>query len=277
MADGKKLDASQSDYPYQMAEANVVTVLRNKKDTIDIHIPENFIFRLNDDKGFLGYRVPVYIERVVPGEAAAKAGLQEGDHIVAVDSIATPTFTELTPTLMKYAGKETSVTVERDGNLVTVPITPNEYGKLGFQLRPITAIYPPVTISYGFFESFPKGWEIGTTTLGNYVSSMKHVFSSEGAQSLGGFGAIGNMFPEKWNWLSFWEITAFLSVALAFMNIIPIPGLDGGHVMFLLWEIITRRKPSEKVLIAAQYVGMAFLLLLLLYANGNDIFRAFLK
>lgn len=277
MADGKKLDASQGDYPYQMAEANVVTVLRNKKDTIDIHIPENFIFRLNDDKGFLGYRVPVYIERVVPGEAAAKAGLQEGDHIVAVDSIATPTFTELTPTLMKYAGKETSVTVERDGNLVTVPITPNEYGKLGFQLRPITAIYPPVTISYGFFESFPKGWEIGTTTLGNYVSSMKHVFSSEGAQSLGGFGAIGNMFPEKWNWLSFWEITAFLSVALAFMNIIPIPGLDGGHVMFLLWEIITRRKPSEKVLIAAQYVGMAFLLLLLLYANGNDIFRAFLK
>jgi regulator of sigma E protease len=277
MADGKKLDASQSDYPYQMAEANVVTVLRNKKDTIDIRIPENFIFRLNDDKGFLGYRVPVYIERVVPGEAAAKAGLQEGDHIVAVDSIATPTFTELTPTLMKYAGKETSVTVERDGNLVTVPITPNEYGKLGFQLRPITAIYPPVTISYGFFESFPKGWEIGTTTLGNYVSSMKHVFSSEGAQSLGGFGAIGNMFPEKWNWLSFWEITAFLSVALAFMNIIPIPGLDGGHVVFLLWEIITRRKPSEKVLIAAQYVGMAFLLLLLLYANGNDIFRAFLK
>ena len=106
---------------------------------------------------------------------------------------------------------------------------------------------------------------------------MKHVFSSEGAQSLGGFGAIGNMFPEKWNWLSFWEITAFLSVVLAFMNIIPIPGLDGGHVMFLIWEIVTRRKPSEKVLIAAQYVGMAFLLLLLIYANGNDIFRAFLK
>lgn len=277
MADGEKLDASQGDYPYKMAEAKVVTVLRNKKDTVQIQIPDNFIFRLNEDKGFLGYRLPVYIDRIVAGEAAAKAGLKEGDHIVAIDSIPTPTYTELTPALTSFAGKETTVTVERDGKRLTFPITPNEFGKLGFQLRPITAIYEPVTINYGFFESFPKGWEIGTTTLGNYVSSMKHVFSSEGAQSLGGFGAIGNMFPEKWNWLSFWEITAFLSVALAFMNIIPIPGLDGGHVMFLLWEIITRRKPSEKVLIVAQYIGMAFLLLLLLYANGNDIFRAFLK
>lgn len=277
MADGEKLDASQGDYPYKMAEAKVVTVLRNRKDTVKINIPDNFIFRLNEDKGFLGYRLPVYIDRIVAGEAAAKAGLKEGDHIVAIDTIPTPTYTELTPALTAFAGKETTVTVERDGKRITVPVTPNEFGKLGFQLRPITAIYEPVTINYGFFESFPKGWEIGTTTLGNYVSSMKHVFSSEGAQSLGGFGAIGNMFPEKWNWLSFWEITAFLSVALAFMNIIPIPGLDGGHVMFLLWEIITRRKPSEKVLIVAQYIGMAFLLLLLLYANGNDIFRAFLK
>ncbi len=277
MADGEKLDASQGDYPYKMAEAKVVTVLRNRKDTVKINIPDNFIFRLNEDKGFLGYRLPVYIDRIVAGEAAAKAGLKEGDHIVAIDTIPTPTYTELTPALTTFAGKETTVTVERDGKRITFPVTPNEFGKLGFQLRPITAIYEPVTVNYGFFESFPKGWEIGTTTLGNYVSSMKHVFSSEGAQSLGGFGAIGNMFPEKWNWLSFWEITAFLSVALAFMNIIPIPGLDGGHVMFLLWEIITRRKPSEKVLIVAQYIGMAFLLLLLLYANGNDIFRAFLK
>ncbi len=277
MADGEKLDAAHGDYPYQMADANVVTVLRNKKDTVNITIPDNFIFRLNDDKGFLAYRLPVYIDRIVAGEAAAKAGLMEGDHIVAIDTIPTPTYTELTPALTAYADKETTVTIERNGKRMILPVKPNEFGKLGFQLRPITDVYTPVTINYGFFESFPKGWEIGTTTLGNYVSSMKHLFSSEGAQSLGGFGAIGNMFPEKWNWLSFWEITAFLSVALAFMNIIPIPGLDGGHIMFLLWEIITRRKPSENVLIVAQYIGMAFLLLLLLYANGNDIFRAFFK
>ena len=241
-ADGRLLDASKGDYPYHMADADVVTVIRNHRDTVDIAIPDDFIFRLNEDKGFLAYRLPVYIDRIVPGEAAAKAGLKEGDHIIAVDSTATPSFTELTPALVSHAGKETTVTVD-----------------------------------YSFFQSFPKGWEIGTTTLTNYVSSMKHVFSQEGAESLGGFGAIGNMFPERWNWLSFWEITAFLSVALAFMNIIPIPGLDGGHVMFLLYEIITRRQAPEKVLIVAQYIGMAFLLLLLLYANGNDIFRAFFK
>ncbi|MDE6496243.1 MAG: site-2 protease family protein, partial [Duncaniella sp.] len=159
----------------------------------------------------------------------------------------------------------------------TVPVTPNSYGKLGFQLTPLTDVYPTVTVRYNLLQSFPKGWEIGTGTLGNYVGSMKHVFSAEGAQSLGGFGSIGNLFPDRWNWYSFWQITAFLSVALAFMNIIPIPGLDGGHVMFLLYEIITRRKPSDQFLIVAQYIGMAFLFLLLIYANGNDLFRAFLK
>ncbi len=276
-ADGVKLDASSGDYMLKMVEAKEVQVLRNNCDTVTIAIPENFIFRVNDEQGFMAYRLPVYIDRIVPGEPADKAGLAEGDRIVAVDSISTPTYTELTPALTASAGKEVPVTVMRDGKRVTLNVTPNEFGKLGFQLRPLTAVYPPVTVTYGFFESFPKGWEIGTKTLGNYVGSMKHVFSSEGAQSLGGFGAIGNMFPAKWNWLSFWEITAFLSVALAFMNIIPIPGLDGGHIMFLLWEAVTRRKVPEKVLITAQYIGMSILLLLLLYANGNDIFRAFLK
>lgn len=277
MADGKLLDASQSDYPYKMADADVVTVIRNHKDTVNINIPDDFLFRLNDDKGFLTYRIPVYIGRIVPGEAAAKAGLQEGDHIVAIDTIPTPSFTELTAALKLYADKSIPVTVERGGRTVSMTVTPNSHGKLGFQLKPITDVYKPVTIDYGFFESFPKGWEIGTTTLTNYVGSMKHVFTQEGAESLGGFGAIGNMFPDRWNWLSFWEITAFLSVALAFMNIIPIPGLDGGHVMFLLWEIITGKQAPEKVLIVAQYIGMALLLLLLLYANGNDVFRAFFK
>lgn len=277
MADGVKLDAADSDYMLKMVDAKNVTVLRNRTDTVDIAIPKDFIFRLNDDKGFMAYRLPIYIDRIVPGEAAAKAGMMEGDHIVAIDSVRTPSYTELTPALQARAGKETSVTIERNGRTIILQATPNEYGKLGFQLRPLTDVYPPVTINYGFFESFPKGWDIGTSTLSNYVGSMKHVFSSEGAQSLGGFGTIGNMFPERWNWLAFWEITAFLSVALAFMNIIPIPGLDGGHILFLFWEVITRRKVPENVLIAAQYVGMGFLLLLLVYANGNDIFRAFFK
>lgn len=276
-ADGKLLDASDQYYPLTMAEAKEVKVIRNHRDTVAIKIPENFILQLNEERGMMAYRVPVYVARLQAGEAAVKAGIKEGDRIVAVDTIQTPTFTELTPALLKYADKPTTVTVERDGKRITLPATPNEYGKLGFQVKPVTEVYPTVTIKYNIFESFPKGWDIGTTTLSNYVGSFKHVFSKEGAESLGGFGAIGSMFPERWSWLSFWEITAFLSVALAFMNIIPIPGLDGGHVVFLLWEVVTRRKPSEKVLIYAQYVGMGLILMLLIYANANDIFRFFIK
>lgn len=277
LADGMKLDAADGDYAYRMVEAKNVTVLRNHTDTVNIPIPDDFIFRLNDEKGFLAYRVPVYVDRVLNGDPAAKAGIREGDRIIAIGDTPTPSYTELTPALLANAGKTTTVTVQRDGHTETLEITPNEYGKIGFQLRSIIDIYPTVTAQYSLLESFPKGWEIGTGTLSNYVGSMKHVFSAEGAQTIGGFGAIGNLFPEKWNWYSFWQITAFLSVALAFMNIIPIPGLDGGHVMFLLYEVISRRKPSETVLVYAQYAGMAFLLLLLVYANGNDIFRAFFK
>lgn len=276
-ADGHKLDASESDCIYRLASASTVTVLRNHKDTVSISLPDNFLLRLNDDKGLMSLRIPVVVDRLVAGGAASKAGLREGDHIVAVDSIATPSFTELSPALLKYADTQVNITVERDGDKVTLSATPDSYGKLGFQLRQPVDIYPTVTQRYTLLESVPRGWQIGTATLTSYVSSLKQVFTREGAQSLGGFGAIGNMFPERWNWLSFWQITAFLSVVLAFMNIIPIPGLDGGHVMFLLYEIITRRKPSENFLIGAQYVGMAFLLLLLVYANGNDLFKAFFK
>ena len=109
------------------------------------------------------------------------------------------------------------------------------------------------------------------------MSSLKHLFTKRGAQSLGGFGAIGNLFPAKWNWLQFWELCAFLSIILAFMNILPIPALDGGHVMFVLWEMITRRKPSDKFLERAQVAGMLFLFALLIYASGNDIYRMIFK
>ena len=113
----------------------------------------------------------------------------------------------------------------------------------------------------------------GTQTLINYVKQFKFIFSKEGASQLGGFGTIGNLFPSSWNWSIFWNMTAFLSIILAFMNILPIPGLDGGHVMFTLWEIVTRRKPGDKFLERAQMVGMILLFALLIYANGNDLVR----
>lgn len=275
LADGKKLDASKTDFMLDIVEAKTVTVLRDHHP-INIDIPENFILQLNDE-GFMTYRIPVYIHRVQGGSAASEAGFAEGDHIIAVDTVATPSFSELTPALQAYAGKSADITIERDGRQMTIHADIPESGRLGFQLKPITDVYPTTTIKYSLWESIPKGWELGTTTLTNYVGSMKYVFTKEGAKSLGGFGTLGNMFPSRWSWLSFWEITAFLSVALAFMNILPIPALDGGHVLFLIWEVITRRKPNEKVMEYAQVAGMIFLLLLLVYVNGNDIVRGFLK
>ena len=145
--------------------------------------------------------------------------------------------------------------------------------KLGFVVKSMAGMYKPVTKEYGFFESFPAGIKYGWNVLASYVDDLKYVFSAEGAKSLGGFGAIGNLFPASWDWHIFWQMTAFLSIILAFMNILPIPALDGGHVLFLLYEIITRRKPSEDFMIKAEYVGFGLLILLLVVANLNDILR----
>lgn len=292
-ADGHPLDASQPDCQYLIADAKEVTVLRKsqpdslmltsvmqsvRRDTVTFSLPEQFILELSKDKDtpFMTYRMPVFVKAVVGGSAASDAGLREGDRIVAVGGVVTPDYAALTAELSKSKELPTTVTIYRGQRVMTLPVTPDAAGKLGFNLKGIDEVYPVVFEKYTFLRSFPKGWEIGTTTLGTYVSSMRHVFSKEGAKSIGGFGAIGNMFPDRWNWLSFWEITAFLSVVLAFMNLIPIPGLDGGHVLFLLWEVLTGRKVSDKVMEYAQYAGMVFLLLLLVYANGADIIRAFM-
>ena len=154
----------------------------------------------------------------------------------------------------------------------------NSDGKIGVQLEvDPNNLFEVKEVDYSLWQAIPKGITDGTDRLVTYVSSLKLLFTKTGAQSVGGFGAIGDMFPEKWDWFKFWNLTAFLSVILAFMNILPIPALDGGHAMFTLWEIVTRRKPSEKVLEYAQMAGMAFLFLLLIYANLNDIYRFFLK
>ncbi|MBQ8607296.1 MAG: site-2 protease family protein, partial [Bacteroidaceae bacterium] len=131
----------------------------------------------------------------------------------------------------------------------------------------------PLQVEYGFFASFPAGIQHGLNVLKGYVSDMKYVFTKEGASSLGGFGTIASIFPATWDWLRFWEMTAFLSIILAFMNILPIPALDGGHVLFLLYEVITRRKPSDKFMERAQMAGMFILFALLIWANFNDVLR----
>ena len=158
---------------------------------------------------------------------------------------------------------------------MTLPVAVNAEGQIGITLVPATTFYPTETRYYGFFESIPKGIKKGSATLTGYVGDFKYVFTKEGANSLGGFGTIGSIFPSVWNWEAFWEMTAFLSIILAFMNILPIPALDGGHVLFLLYEVIARRKPNEKFMEYAQITGMVLLFALLIYANLNDVIRFF--
>ena len=278
-ADDEELERFGSDCFRKVVEARTVTVLRDGKETV-ISIPEDMMQRcMRDAKGFADpYRMPMVVRDLPIKDApAALAGMQSGDSVVAVNGTATPTFYDASEMLSRNKNQEVTIDFYRKGTLTSLTMRTDSLGKIGVAVMLPTDLYQTVTRKYGFFESFPAGIRLGVNTLKGYVSDMKYVFTKEGASSLGGFGTIGDLFPAAWDWRVFWERTAFLSIILAFMNILPIPALDGGHVMFLLYEVIARRKPSDKFLEYAQITGMFILFALLIYANGNDIFRYFFK
>ena len=279
--DGKPLDAKDYSVAWDIIQPGAtVEVLRDGRDTVSITITEKLLSSIiTKDKDYKGMtiRIPVVIANLMPGEPAEKAGLLKADRIVKVGNDTTPAITEFMPVLAANKGKTLPFTIIRNGNEMTLDVAVSDAGKIGIQMLSPAEIFKVEEVRYSLLGAIPRGWEIGTDRLASYVSSLKLVFSTEGAQSLGGFGTLGSLFPDSWDWYSFWQITAFLSVILAFMNIIPIPGLDGGHILFLFIELVTRRKPSDKVLEYANMIGMAFLFLLLIYANGNDIYRLFLK
>ena len=278
---GKMLDAKDYSVAWDIVQPGAkVGVLRDGKDTVDITITDELIKSIaTKGKDYMGMsiRVPVVIANVMSGDPAAKAGLQKSDRIVKVGNDTTPAITEFLPALAAHKGEKLPMVIIRDGQQQTVDVEINDAGKIGIQMMPPSDIFDIEVVEYSALGAIPRGIEIGVDRLTSYVASLGLVFSKEGAQSLGGFGTLGSLFPDSWNWYTFWQITAFLSVILAFMNIIPIPGLDGGYILFLIIEMITRRKPSDKVLEYANMIGMAFLFLLLIYANGNDIFRFLIK
>ncbi|MDO5665435.1 MAG: RIP metalloprotease RseP [Bacteroidia bacterium] len=276
-ADGKEIidrAGVVDNFAAQVIDAKTVTVLRNGQE-INIQLPDDFVQQLmRDKKGFAGYKddVPTVVDKIQKGTEAEKMGLAKGDSLVSVNGVVTPTFMEFRNELQKNKGQQISIDYYRNGVLQTASAQLDTTAILGFNI-----VSYLVTDHYSFFASFPAGIKYGIRTLKGYISQFKHIFTKEGASSLGGFGTIGNLFPAKWNWYSFWIMTAFLSVILAFMNILPIPGLDGGHVLFLLFEIVTGRKPSDKFLEYAQIAGMVLLIGLVLYANGMDLVRAIFK
>lgn len=273
-ADDKVLERFGVRTLLDVADANHVTVLRNGEEVM-LSMQEGLMQNLLADKeGFAAYRVPTVVYESMEGSAAEQAGLVRGDSIVAVNGVGTPLFGDFRTTLQNSRNEDVTIDYYRGGVQHSSVVNVDSSGTLGFYAMGPGQVYQTVTLSYGFFESFPAGINMGIHTLKDYVAQFKYVFTKEGASSLGGFGAIGNLFPAQWSWHEFWMMTAFLSVILAFMNILPIPALDGGHVLFLIYEVVSRRKPNEKFMEYAQVAGMVLLLALVLYANGMDVVRA---
>ena len=273
----------------------------------------NLLEMLKAEPSFVRPLLPAEIDSVVPGTPAAEVGLEKGDKIVAINGKAIDSYNEFTDRIgvledmmtaakttedslkirtvtLTFKGTQRKSYIDSTGTVVNgenVPalVEQTDYGvftkevvltqdlKVGFVVKSLAGIYKPYTREYGFLESIPAGIKYGWNVLAGYVGDMKYVFTADGAKSLGGFGAIGSLFPPVWDWYLFWKMTAFLSIILAFMNILPIPALDGGHVLFLFYEIIFRRKPSETFMIRAEYVGFGLLILLMVVANLNDILR----
>ena len=272
-----------------ISEAHRVDIIRDGKP-MNISLPGdlNLLSMIKADPAFVRPLIPAEVDSVLPGSPAQKMGLVKGDRILALNDAPVDSYNEFIDQLAHRADmmavattladslKARTVTIayERGAERDTADVVLTADLKLGFVVKSIAGLYKPVTEEYGFFESFPAGIKYGWNVLASYVDDLKYVFSAEGAKSLGGFGAIGNLFPAAWDWHIFWQMTAFLSIILAFMNILPIPALDGGHVLFLLYEMITRRKPSEDFMIKAEYVGFGLLILLLVVANLNDVLRA---
>ncbi len=271
--DGVDIHRMDADLLRAIADGNEVSVLRNGT-LATVTIPETFgLLDMSSETPFMRFRLPAVMDSIVPNMPAAVAGMQRGDKVVNIGGVTVSSWTELNnaiATMKQENRRAVDITVMRD-SLVTLNANLDSTYMLGVTIKNIE--YPTVKLEYGFFESFPAGVKYGCNILKGYVSDFKYLFSKEGAQSVGMFGTIGSLFPPMWDWHLFWMMTAMLSIILAVMNILPIPALDGGHVLFLLIEIVTRKKPSDKVLEYAQMIGMGILLCLFLLATYNDIMR----
>lgn len=274
-----------------LSEATSVTVLRKGKETT-FALPGNLnmLEMIKLQPRFIEVLLPAVVDSVTPASPAAKAGILAGDKIIGYDGKSFTTINEYalirgTMNDVLAQGKAAdslrlqtaSVIVNRaaDGSTDTLTLKLGKDYMMGVAWDSPMKTYKTVTRTYTFAESFPAGVAHGWDVLKGYVDDLKYLFTKDGAQSVGSFGAIGSLFPTAWDWARFWELTAFISLMLAFMNILPIPALDGGHVFFLLIEVITRRKPSDAFMERAQMVGMVLLFSLMAFAVFND-FRNFL-
>ena len=282
-----------------ISDAHEARILRDGKPmTINLPGDINLLGMLKATPTFCRPFIPAEVDSVLPDSPAMKAGIVKGDKLLAINGKNVDSWNEFTEQTGRLADEMNEAKSSADSlrlrtatvvfqhaaatgsdsllaaNAVdTATVVLTEDLQLGVGMTSLVNYYEPTKVSYGFLESLPAGVRYGWDVLGGYVGDLKYLFSADGAKSLGGFGAIGSLFPPVWDWHMFWLMTAFLSIILAFMNILPIPALDGGHVLFLIYEIITGRKPSENFMVRAEYVGFGILILLMVVANLNDILR----
>lgn len=300
--DGEKVeDATEVNQAIAIHGAEKVKVERADGSVETINLPDDIEFKLFKQGVMTPFLPKIYpvIGKVMDDSPAKEAGLQKGDSLIAVNGRAIPNWYELSKILAQekhkaflatdvnkedpmawlnkgiHIGEDVTFTLsyKRGGSVDSVQLNTNEMGIFGFEVRPIKESFNIEHVSYSFGSAIPAGFGHGIDKLTAYTGSLKFLFTEKGAEQIGGFGTIGSLFPSTWNWQSFWELTAFISIILAFMNILPIPALDGGHVMFLLYEMIAGKPPNQKFMEYAQLVGMIILIGLLLYANIGDILR----
>lgn len=285
--DGDKILEVDGEEPKNILDVSRLLVVRGVEEVKVQHADNQIeVLQLPDSLGTYLYvsgalrpfepRVEPVLDSIFPGDPADLAGLQKNDRIVSVNGTAITFWDQLTAVVKENQGVPIDLIVERNGATQSLSVTPKDK-KIGVSVQLPDFSNAIQKKTYSLAEAIPAGISYGYWTLMDYASSMKFLFTKKGATEVGGFGTIAKLFPDSWDWQGFWLSTAFLSIILAFMNILPIPALDGGHVMFLLYEMITGRKPSEKFLEYAQMVGFFILIALLLYANGNDIYKAIFK
>lgn len=260
-----------------MNEARTVQVMRDGQ-LQNIVVPAGFIAKLiKQPKDFILPRFPFVIEEFGEASPAKAAGILPNDKLIGINDMPLAYFDEFRAEIQKHKNQTVNVKVLRDGKELSLPVKVSKEGFIGVMPKSIDHFLTIEEKKYSFLDAIPAGTAKAFSTVSNYVGQFKLIFNSEvqGYKQLGGFITFGKVFAPEWDWMRFWNLTAFFSVALAVMNLLPIPALDGGHVLFLLVEMITGRKLPEKFLEYAQTVGMILLLSLLLFANGNDIFKLF--
>lgn len=258
-------------------DAKTIQVERNG-EVIDVQITQSDMSKLLKSKSVITPRIPfrMRVEGFTPDSPGQEAGLQVGDEIRLLNGKGFEFYDQWSRELQQHKGDPITLTVDRNGNPVDIKMVLGEEGVIGIRMNQFTEdFFKLETISYGFFESIPAGIARGFEITTDYLKQFRLFFRPEtkAYESLGGFATIGSIFPATWDWYSFWNMTAFISIILAIMNLLPIPALDGGHVMFLSFEMISGRKPGEKFMEYAQIAGMILLLALVLYANANDIIK----